>query len=374
MNSEKWKRRAFPTTRSGTSLAQEVTEQPNEPHNGASEGKKPRALTKALRSISSSSLDSTNAVPARSNSSVRRLQKTPTGSVSMMERLHKRVSRESGSSPSPSEVPGSPIDQPWHALEIVQHGHLKTDVSLLKARSEYLVLTDQSLVKLSSFEAAKVVFPQLNQTDTPGHRPAMTASQQARSAASEIRFEIPLQSVVAAFNEEGSSPRFGIELWWFSQWPRLAYSKAQLFFALPKEREEWLSLVQKTCKLRLRKAPEGFAVPENLKTRITHIVASTEPTAAEGGAQNLTFPVARRVPGVLVKPTSAEEANHVVDTSSFYLVIGPCMCYFLEVLKADHMMPAGDLRVKVNPLGTVTLTRFRASVATQEQRFVMKFG
>jgi hypothetical protein len=275
---------------------------------------------------------------------------------------------------SPVERPTSPTDQPPALQEILDYGYLKADVSLLKARAEYLVLADQCLMKFASAEAARSVFPQLMQAGGPNA--ADSAYQPASpkpGAGLETRLEIPLRSIVAIFNEEGSSPRFGIEIWWHSPWPRLAYCKTQLFFGLPKERDDWMAAIQRACRARLRKAPINSAIPDNLKTRINHIVMSTETNPDEGAPQNLIFPVARRLPGQAPKANGAEETQTLVDGASFYLVIGPCMCYFIEVLKADYNTPAGDLRVKAVSFGTVTLTRFRASVASYEQRFAMGF-
>jgi hypothetical protein len=258
-------------------------------------------------------------------------------------------------------------------MDLLHWGHLKTDASLLKPRSEYLVLTDQCLVKFGSAEAARSVFPQLSQPEGQHRRTASQVSSSAKSAVGEIRFEIPLRSVVAVFNEEGASPRFGIEIWWFSQLPRLAYCRAHLFFSLPKERDDWLASIHRACRAKLRRAPVSSAVPENLRIRIDHIVANNESQFSNETPQSLIFPVAKRVAGTSHKPNVAEEAQHTADGSNFYFVVGPCMCYLVEVLRAEYGTPAGDLRVKYSHFGTVTLTRFRASVASCEQRFVMSF-
>ena len=336
----------------------------------SAEGKKPRVISKALRSLSSSSMESMSHTTSKSSSAARRLQKTHSGSGSMIERIHRRVSKDSPISTSPPDLSGSPdpsFDIPYASMEVLRHGPLRADVSLLKARSEYLVLTDQSLVKVANVEAAKTVFPQIAQSEF------LSKTSSSKVTSTESRVEISLRSIVAVFNEEGSSPRFGVEVWWFSQWPRLAYSKTHLFFAYPKERDDWLADIQRACRVRLRKSPVPSLIPDNLKARINHIVDTTEPAAGGGITQNLTFPVAKRTIPLPQKANSTEDPQNLIDSSSFYIVIGPCMCYFLEVLKADYMTSAGDLRVKVQSFGTVTLTRFKASVASQEQRFVMSF-
>jgi hypothetical protein len=113
-------------------------------------------------------------------------------------------------------------------------------------------------------------------------------------------------------------------------------------------------------------------ISDNLRSRIDHIVRSAE-GSTDAGYQSTIFPVARRVFGGGTKNGTTEEAPDNMDVSSFFLIIGPCMCHFVEVLKADHATAPGDLRVKAVSYGTVTLTRFRASVASHEHRFVMCF-
>lgn len=372
MHTEKWKRKALPALKTGTVVSSHYETIKDGPDQN--ESKAPRVLSRALRSLSSSSLDSLNSGSFRTpaGSGGRRLQKTQSGSASMIERLHRRVSRDSQGSMSPAELPGSPMELSFSSMELICHAYLKSDVSLLKARSDYLVLTDHCLVKLGSIEAARSIFPQMNPSETlsrSGSHPSIIS----KSAASEIRFEIPLQSIVAIFREEGSSPRFGIELWWLSQPPRLGFCKTQIFFSLPKERDEWLATIQRACRVKLRKSPINSMVADNLRVRINHIVATAESQLPNGNSQNMIFPVAKRQLGGPHKANGNEDAATQIDGSSYYLVIGPYMSYFVEVLKADTLMPPSDLRVKSSSFGTVTLTRFKASVASHEQRFLMTF-
>lgn len=330
-----------------------------------SNGKKSRPFSKALRSLSNSSMESMSQVQPRNSINGRRLQKTHSGSGSMIDRIHRRVSSVSPMSASAPEFVGVP-DTPYASMELVRSGPLKADVTLLKARSEYLVLTDTSLVKFASTEAARAVFPQLGHPDGLQH-------SGNKPAATDVRMEIPLRSMVAVFNEEGSSPRFGIEVWWFSSWPKLAYSKTHFFFVLPGDRDDWLANIQRACRLSHRRSPPPSMIPDNLKARIRHLVETTEPSSIDSTTRILTFPVVKRTLGVPQKKESVEESQHPVHGPSYYVVIGPCMLYFLEVLKADYSTTPGELRVKVQSFGTVCLIRFKASVASHEQRFVMSF-
>ncbi|KJZ78965.1 hypothetical protein HIM_01738 [Hirsutella minnesotensis 3608] len=339
----------------------------------AAESKAPRSLTKALRSLSSSSMDSTPAAPTRRSSSTRRLQKTPSNPGSMIGRIHRRVSN--ATTGSSSESPSSPAvdgQQSYSSMEVVHYGPLKADVSLLKTRAEYLVLLDQCLVKFTSVEAARSAFPQLTQVSGQAREASAYRNPPGKAASGDVRLEIPLHAIVAAFDEDGLHHRSGIEIWWFSQWPRLGYCKAHLHFALPRERDGWLVSIHRAWRARQRKTSGLSHVPDNLKARINHIVRANEGLVDEI-PQNLIFPVARRVFGLSPKSSTADEGYDSNDSSSFYFVIGPCMCHFVEVLKADYSTLPRDLRVKSTSYGTVTLTRFKASVASHEQRFIMCF-
>ncbi|PFH61342.1 hypothetical protein XA68_17591 [Ophiocordyceps unilateralis] len=338
-------------------------------------GKTPRAFTRALRSLSSSSMDSMAATSIRSSSSTRRLQKTPSNAGSMIERFHRRVSRDSSANGSVSESPGNAAFdgcQPYSTMAVLQYGPLKADVSLLKARSEYLVLTDQCLVKFAGGEAARNAFPQLDRARAQARDASPHRHAPGRSASGDARLDIPLHAMVAAFVEDTPTHRSGIEVWWFSAWPRLGYCRAHLHFALSRERDDWLASIHRAYRAKLRKGPAGFLIPDNLKVRVDHIVRANEGLVDEAPEVSI-FPVARRVFGSHQKQSSADEAHDNADSSSFYFVIGPCMCHFIEVLKADHSTLPGDLRVKATSHGTVTLTRFKASVASHEQRFVVCF-
>lgn len=374
MTSETWKKLLPPVAGPSPVLDQHRPETAMERRESV-DSKMPRAFTKALRTLSSSSLDSLSTVSTR-NGSTRRLQKTNSNPGPLFERLHRRVSKGSGTNSPPSEGPGTTSEQVcYSAMEILRYGPLRVDVSLLKARSEYLVLSEHCLVRFGSVEAARGTFPQLltQPDEAQAGRSPMPPSVAAKAGASEMRFEVPLRSVVAAFSDDASGLRCAIEIWWLSPWPRLAYCKVRLNFALPNERDDWLGAIQTACRARTRKLPANSMVPENLKTRINHIVATTEPTLADGLCQNLTFPVVKRKIGAVVKAHNGEEGLNVVETSSFYLAIGTCMCYFIEVLKAEHMTKPGELLVKCSSYGTVTLTRFKASVASHEHRFTIGF-
>ncbi|KAK3187246.1 hypothetical protein K4F52_003877 [Lecanicillium sp. MT-2017a] len=369
MSVDLWRRRA-------SSISRDAAPTPTpEQLDTTAESKKPRVLSKALRSLSNSSVDSLSTTgPSRSSASMRRLQKTSSGSNSMIERLHRRVSKESANY-SPVDCPPSPLDASYASMDIVRHGPLKPDSSARKARTEHLVLTDTCLAKFISAEAARVTFPQIVQEQTPPiGRSSSSASISSKLSVTDVRLEIPLVSLVAVFAEASTASPYVIELWWSSPAPRLGYCRTELAFATADERDEWLRLIHRTGRSKMRSSPTRGGVPDNVRTRIQHIIRSTEPLASEDDAVNAPiYPVMRRQAPNGVKAAATDDGHKLVDLSSFYFVIGPFMCYFIEVLKADTSTAPGELRAKVLSFGTVSLTRFQASVATHQHTFGMVF-
>lgn len=370
MSTERWKWRsssaqgAVQTTRPGERM---------EPSDLA-EHKKPRVLTKALRSMSNSSIDSTTTTnPTRSSSSVRRLQKNSSGSGSMIERLHRRMSKDSAVSVALSDGATTPLECSYASMEIIQHGPLKSEQSGRKAKSEYLVLTDYCLSKFANAETARAVYPQLALAgQQPLQRTSSSASIQSKNGTAEARLEIPHSSIVAVFNEGMPGAHYDLDVWWTSSYPRVSYCRTQFSFASSSEMDDWLTIIHRTCRTRNRKNPTNGIVPDNIRTRINHIVRSTESISDEV-SQIPIFPVVKRTFGPNSRSPTTDDSRNPIDLPSFYLAIGPFMCYLVELLRADIASSAADLRAKVVSFGTVTLSRFKASVATHTQSFIIGY-
>lgn len=256
-------------------------------------------------------------------------------------------------------------------MEIIKRTALRQDTSSRKPRTEYVVLTDQCLSRFASFEAARVTYPQLTaQEEPPIGRSASSASISSKaSAAAESRIEVPLVAVVAVFVDANVAAGHVVEVWWSSPAPRLAYSRTQLSFNTAKDRDEWLVVLHRTCRQKMRQSPASGHVPENVRARIHHIVRSTE-VAHDDAFRIPIFPVVRRVGS---RSAADETTNSSDGGPSFYLAIGPFMCYLVEILRSDYATPPGELMAKVLSFGTVTLSRFQASVATHQQTFAMSF-
>ncbi|EGX94373.1 leucine rich repeat protein [Cordyceps militaris CM01] len=333
-------------------------------------GKKPRVLTKALRSLSNSSIDSMPALPSRSSNSQRRLQKTTSGSGSMIERFHRRVSRDSTANPPADPCPSPPLDSSHSSMPIIKRGWLKQDSSSRKARSGYIVLTDQCLSRFASFEAARLTYPQLAAQEEPFiGRSASSASLSGKaSTAAEHRLEIPLTAVVTIFTE--TNTEHAVDVYWSSPAPRLAYLRTQLSFSTARERDEWLTFLHRACRQKMRQSPQPDIILENVREKIHQTVRDKETVGDE--SKIIIFPVVSRVTSS--SKAAGDDTIYSTDGGpSSYLVIGPLLCYLIEILKSDHATPSCDLVAKVQSFGTVTLSKFQASVLTPEQTFVMCF-
>ncbi|OAA74124.1 leucine rich repeat protein [Cordyceps fumosorosea ARSEF 2679] len=366
MSVDRWRRRGSLASNSDKPLSPSLTPQDSE----HALGKKPRVLTKALRSLSNSSIDSMPAIPSRSSSSQRRLQKTTSGSSSMIERFHRRVSRDSAAN-SPTDISPSPLlDSSHSSMQIVKRGWLRQDPSSRKSRSDYLVLTDQCISRFASLEAARVVYPQIAAQEEPAivARSASSASIPKANAAAENRLNIPLNAMVAVLIDPCTE--HVAEVWWSLPAPRLAYCRTQLSFNTPQERAEWHTLLHRACRQKLREGPLAGSIPDNVLERIRIIVRSSETVSDD--SKITIFPVVRRLASSPKAP--ADDSPSSSDGgSSYYLAIGPFLCYFIEILRSDHATPSHDLMAKVTPFGIVTLSKFQASVANHEQTFVMCF-
>ncbi|OAA74630.1 leucine rich repeat protein [Akanthomyces lecanii RCEF 1005] len=368
MSVDRWRRRGSIASNSDKPPSPSLT--PQDSDNAA--GKKPRVLTKALRSLSSSSIDSMPTLQARSSNSQRRLHKTPSVSGSMIERLHRRVSRDSATNSPADSCPSPFLESPHGSMEIIKRGPLKQDSSGRKARSDYIVLTDQCLSRFASVEAARVTYPQLAAQEEPTiGRSASSASLSSKaSAAAENRLEIPLVAVVAVFVDNNAAPAHIVEVWWSSPAPRLACCRTQLSFNTAKDRDDWLVLLHRTCRHKVRQSSLAGVIPDNVRERIHHIVSSAE--TVHDDSKITIFPVVRRVVSSAKSPAD-DTTNSSDGGTSFYLAIGPFLCYFIEILRSDHATPPSDLMAKTFSFGTVTLIRFQASVANHQQTFAMGF-
>jgi hypothetical protein len=345
--------------------------------------KKPSLLTKTLRSLSNQCPEqggSSSSMGTATLSSPPDAASTPNPQPrrrlpAVMDRLSRRVSKDSTSSSLRSDDHSSLrlSVESFEWMKILRYGSLAPDVHLLWSRSEYLVLTEDYLVKFKDTDSARATFPQLGGPTTArlqSTRSPSVSSSTSRSDRSE-RIEVPLGRIVAMFREEGSTPRFGIEIWWFDHTPAVSYSSAQFFFALPKERDDWLAGIRLAAREKIKGRPIKFAVPGNVQARIQMLVAAEEPESSNWALD--VFPVVQRLSPRGHKLDTPEAMKRMRDGSSYYLVLGQNVCFLVRVFRASTNWAPNDLVLRVATFGLTSLVKFKATMAPAEERFVIGF-
>ncbi|KAH6664331.1 hypothetical protein F5X68DRAFT_161001 [Plectosphaerella plurivora] len=289
-------------------------------------------LAKTFRTFSStSSLElASDEAPARPQTPPRKvLHKTPAHGSSIFHRINRRASKDSTTSSQLSDTSCK-----LSGMKVLKHGPLKCDSKLWKSRSEYLVLAEGCLVKFSNIEAAKSTFPDLASSQRLSRSSTVSSLTQETGSSSESRLEIPFTRILNIFKDEGSSPHFGIDVWWAEAAPA-EIRRSLREFAIGKPG-----------------VSEGI-VASNVETRI-HTIVSREEPACEGSPLDI-FPVIQR------------------DTSSCYLLLGHNKCYLIRVAKTSVYKAPQDLDVQATIFGLTSLIRLKATMVPHEERFVLGY-
>jgi hypothetical protein len=228
---------------------------------------------------------------------------------------------------------------------------------------EYLVLTPTLLIKFDDAETAQACMNE--------ERTHLSTTQSHGTSGTSKRLDIPLANLVSVFREEGSTPSFGIEVWYAATTLHvISRSLTRLFFGHPQERDEWISeisRVARTCP-KDHKCGEGVLVPDNIRMRIKDFVVEHEP---EDQIVDLDiFPVVKRAKTVA---PAAKGSAEDYSTSSFYLVIGFHLAFLFEFKKSMQAVDPKQLDMTAAQFGVASLIRFRATMSPREERFVLRF-
>jgi hypothetical protein len=308
----------------------------------------------------------------------------------MMNRLSRRVSKaDSTSSSLLSDNATTSSAGSWSEANVARHGPVVGDAYTLFGKTEYLVLTERHLVKFANATAAnaafdRVLFSPVQAPPSPvvGRRNSRTPSTMSPPSpdgrGSLLTEFIPLEQIVALYKEEGTSPRFGIEVWWFEGGPAVSCSNAQFFFEHPRERDDWMADIGHVGRIRARAWPANALVPRNVAARIQQHVATVELNTADWVLD--IFPVVQRAPPrtpanmtTTAAASASDQAKKQRDGSSYYLVMGEFLCYLVRVSKAGIAWKPQDLVLRVLTYGLVSLVRFRATINPRDERFVVSF-
>ncbi|OTA98928.1 hypothetical protein M426DRAFT_68808 [Hypoxylon sp. CI-4A] len=250
-------------------------------------------------------------------------------------------------------------------LTIVKSGPLQPETHLLKSKKEFLVLTTSALIKFKNRSAAVDRFPQITgSSSTIDLLSAADSTSSLRDLGTGGELNIPLGKIVSVFNNEGTRPSFGIEVWW-SDSRGAVFTCIQLDFGLPEDRDEWLKHIRHTIKLRAKSFPED-SIPSSVELQLKQILEAQQ--AQHRDAQIEIFPVVPRRPYARPKANSGEVKKGWRDNSSFYVAFTKYFCVLAQFTKAS----AGQ---KVNP----DLTRFglvalsKVNVILNDERFDLVF-
>lgn len=261
---------------------------------------------------------------------------------------------------------------------VIKAGPLHHESTLLKTKKEFLVLTPSLLMRFKSRNAALDQFPQLlSQLSVPpsagesGLSPVdsvMSLKDYASGGSGKhgAELQIPLETVVTAFKEEGTKPCFGIEVWWKDQVDGSTFTSTELDFNLPDERDEWLKHIRLAVKQRARSFLED-QTSSDVEADFAQILAAQSPQ--HGNVRPEIFPVVPRHPYSRVATNSSGEIKKGWrDNSSFYLALGKNVCMLAQFSKS----PTGH---RVNPnivkYGLVTLSKVNAHLG--DERFDLIF-
>ncbi|KAM0285012.1 hypothetical protein ACHAQH_001701 [Verticillium albo-atrum] len=327
-------------------------------------------LSKTFKSFSSlSSLELTaEEIPSGSKTPPRRvLTKTPTRSSSIFHRISRRASKDSNASSHTSETSGK-----LATMKVIKHGPLKTDAKLWKSRAEYVVLTETCLLKFNSIDAARATFIEIGGQTNRLSRTSTTTSLGQDTASGEPSLQIPLRRIINIFNEEGSSPHFGLDVWWSEAPPAVSWANNKLFFGLPQERNEWMVEIRQAIREFVgRSSVPGGIVASNVEARIYSLVAAEEPMC-QGYPLDI-FPVVQRTFQPRAKSGDSDTAKKLRDASSYYLLLGLNKCYLVRVSKTSAYKAPQDLEINTVVFGITSLVRLKATMVPHEERFVLGF-
>ncbi|KAI1104232.1 RNI-like protein [Jackrogersella minutella] len=248
-------------------------------------------------------------------------------------------------------------------LAIIKSGPLQPEASILKSKKQFLVLTPSALIRFKSRSAAVERFPQISALG--GGVDALTpveSSSSLRDLGAHGELYVPLEKIVSVFNNEGTRPSFGIEVWW-SDSKGAAFTCLQLDFSLPGDRDEWLKRIRQTIKIRTKSCLEDSTSSE-FELELKRLLRTWQGEHA----QMEIYPVVPRRPFMRSKATPGEAKKGWRDHSSFYVVIARNTCHFAQFTKSS----SGQ---KVTPdivqFGLVTLSK--VNVILNDERFDLVF-
>lgn len=256
------------------------------------------------------------------------------------------------SSPSRSSID-------WKSQNVETWAPLERDPQLLRNKNPYIVVTADYVVKVKGQSDAMALFPKL----AAGLRMGATAPP------TQPLLAIPMHSIVSVFDSESTRPSFGMEIWWRVDGD-IGFKSTVFYFNLPNEREDQMRHIVRAISANNRENADNTRFPWEVSAPIRRIFAAEEPLYQH---QELhIFPVVPR--GVTRKnglTKEGEKQSKSVEGRSYYLAIGAHLCCYIQVSRDQTRR--GELTLKHNRYGLVTLENFRGDWTPHEERFILQF-
>jgi hypothetical protein len=250
----------------------------------------------------------------------------------------------------------------WEAQHVEGSAPLESDTLLLKAKSPYLVVTTNYLVKTKSRADALALLP--------GLAAAGDSSQQGpRSSAAEPLLVVPIDTIVSVFPAEGARPSLGFEVWWRNPLAGHALCRSDFFFAHPTERNEQMHHVTRAMRAS-HHGEHGDPAHHSQQVRslLDAIHAGEEPAFHHRRPD--IFPVVPRGNTRKEYMSKLEEATKKYQEGpAFYLVVGTYLCHLVEIQKGK----GGDPVCRHKTYGLTTLESFHGEWTVHDERFSITF-
>ncbi|RYP09539.1 hypothetical protein DL764_001224 [Monosporascus ibericus] len=343
------------------------------------------SAVRALRSLSISSQISSSSEPdsppAQRRRALLRKNRVPSLTPDLARNLSKSSTEDNRTSTStrptsPSGTCSQGTSVSGDHVSVVKFGALHAESSLLKTKKEhYLVLTPSALFKFKSRAAALEQFPQAsasaNVTETFSSAPSLLSSKGSLGSSKDFKHlkagaevHIPLERIVSVFKDEGTRPCFGIEMWWRDPNETTIFSRLELDFGLPEDRDDWLKQIRHATRLRCKSMPDERAPPD-IESIFKQIVEAKP--RQRNHSQLDIFPVIPRRAYARPRANSGEVKKHWRDGSSFYLALSKNSC-----LLAQFMRSGGQtIHKHLVQFGLASLSRANASL--NDERFDLVF-
>ncbi|RYP79091.1 hypothetical protein DL771_000069 [Monosporascus sp. 5C6A] len=343
------------------------------------------SAVRALRSLSISSQVSSSSEadspPAQRRRALLRKNRVPSLTPDLARNLSKSSTEDNRTSTStrptsPSGTCSQGTSISGDHVSVIKFGALQAESSLLKTKKEhYLVLTSSALFKFKSRAAALEQFPHAsasaNVTETFSSAPSLLSSKGSLGSSKDFKHlkagaevHVPLERIVSVFKDEGTRPCFGIEMWWRDPNETTIFSRLELDFSLPEDRDDWLKQIRHATRLRCKSMPDERAPPD-IESIFKKIVEAKP--RQRNHPQLDIFPVIPRRVYTRPRANSGEVKKHWRDGSSFYLAFSKNSC-----LLAQFMRSGGQTIYKhLVQFGLASLSRANASL--NDERFDLVF-